>query len=373
MKPLTIAHIGPSALPVLHRYGGAIERRMLELARLQVDRGNTVTVYSAGNDDSSAQFAGFDVKTVPCRYRGSLRRFEFLKGALKDLRDRHPDVVHFHSMPEGAAFAKSLKAKKILSFDYYIFRRGKSTPLYWWYRQALRRFNRLLPVSDYCLQNSKAYWKLPEDRTRFFYNGVNLAQFRPDPDSAKGLRSSLGLGDAPVIMYIGRVCRQKGTDVLLDAYSRLKKDIPEARLVVAGPTQQFGTSSIDDLTKRITNEGGIYLGAVEEEKLAAVYNLCDVFVMPTRMDEMFGMAAIEAQASGKPVVCSEHGGLIEVISKQSGLFFPVGDAQALARQITTLLLNPELRQRMSLAARENAKRFDWARLVEELDGIYRQN
>ena len=71
-----------------------------------------------------------------------------------------------------------------------------------------------------------------------------------------------------------------------------------------------------DLTRRISEVGGIYLGPVQEKDLAATYNLCDVFVMPTRSIEMFGMAALEAQACGKPVVCSQHGGLPEVISPE---------------------------------------------------------
>src|ERR1019366_6625361 len=116
--------------------------------------------------------------------------------------------------------------------------------------------------------------------------------------------------------------------------------------------------------------GGLYLGAVEEEELASVYNMADVFVMPTREIEMFGMAAVEAQACGKPVVASRHGGLPEVISEQSGLFFQTGEAGALADQLSFLLGNEELYRSLAVAARESAERFGWSKIVDQLEDIY---
>jgi glycosyltransferase involved in cell wall biosynthesis len=103
----------------------------------------------------------------------------------------------------------------------------------------------------------------------------------------------------------------------------------------------------------------MYLGPVQEKDLAATYNSCDVFVMPTRNVEMFGMAALEAQACGKPVVCSNQGGLVEVISPKSGLFFPVGNAEMLAEYLQQLLEDAELYKSKAAASRPNALRFSW--------------
>jgi glycosyltransferase involved in cell wall biosynthesis len=202
------------------------------------------------------------------------------------------------------------------------------------------------------------------------YNGVNLRQFAPDPDAGRRLRASLGLGEAPVILYVGRICEQKGTDVLLSAYSALRRDVPSVRLVVVGPAMRFGCSVESDLTTRIRQEGGVYLGAVEEGRLCALYNLADVFVMPTRRDEMFGMAALEAQACGKPVVCSRLGGLVEVVSDRSGMLCPAGDAAALASSIRILLSDRPRYLRLAAAARDNASRFSWVTLAARLETIY---
>jgi glycosyltransferase involved in cell wall biosynthesis len=367
---MKIVHIGPSNLPLRHSRGGAIERRILELAAAQSSVGHEVTVYSAETHSESCDFRGFRIEAIACARSGFLRRLEFLRKSVRHAQAKEMDIVHFHSMPEAGLLARHLGAGKLLSYDYFIFRRGKQTPLYWLYRYALKGFNYLLPVSDFCRSESLAYWRLPHARTRVFYNGVNLDQFRPDAEARQQMRAKLGVGNDPVILYIGRVCLQKGTDILINAYRLLRTVMPSVRLLVAGPAEQFGTEGGNDLTAQITSSGGLYLGPVHEADLAAVYNSCDIFVMPTRRDEMFGMAAAEAQACGKPVVCSLHGGLPEVVSRDSGAFFPVGKPEALASEIAKILNEPTLLTTIALNARSNATRFGWQRLVTELDEIY---
>jgi glycosyltransferase involved in cell wall biosynthesis len=280
------------------------------------------------------------------------------------------DVLHFHSVPEGAFLARHMRSAKFLSYDDFRFRRGRATPLFWCYRHMLSQFDGLLPVSAYCRRESLDYWRLHSSRAHVFYNGVNLKQFAPDRAAGERLRSELGIGDEPVILYVGRVCAQKGTDILLDACAMLKVRMPTVRLVVAGPALRFGSHDASHLTRRIRDVGGLYLGAVDEAQLSDVFNLCDVFVMPTRRDEMFGMAALEAQACGKPVVCSRHGGLVEVISEESGMFFPVEDHAALADCLRILLEDRALHACLAASARTNAARFSWDSLASQLDSLY---
>ena len=86
---------------------------------------------------------------------------------------------------------------------------------------------------------------------------------------------------------------------------------------------------------------------------------------------MFGMAALEAQACGKPVISSEHGGLPEVISTESGLFFRTGRADALEACLRRCLADDELRWSMAEMARKNASRFAWPLLARRVEEIYR--
>ena len=366
---MTIVHLGPSVLPISYPLGGAVQRRMLEMAKAQSARGEKVIIYSADSEFSRTNCDGVEIRSIVCRRRMPFRDFEYMRKALQEVRSEPVDVLHFHNLPEGAAYSKAIRAKKFLSFDYFIFRRGKKTPLFWWYRRALREFSWLLPVSEYCLRGYQAYWGSNGVPIRILYNGVNLEQFSPDPASGMAMRRGLGIGKERVILYVGRVCHQKGTDLLINGFQHLKRTVTNVSLVVAGPAEQFGNSNHTELTRRISEVGGLYLGPVQERDLAATYNLCDVFVMPTRSIEMFGMAALEAQACGKPVVCSDHGGLREVISPKSGLFFPVGDTERLAESLRQLLEDADLYKSKSEASRPNALRFAWPQIVEHLAHI----
>jgi len=370
---MTIVHIGTSNLPVLFPLGGATERRIRELAVRQAAAGSKVVVYSAEDRAEVKSLQGAEIRAVECSHRGVVRNFEFMFKALRDARTLHPDVIHFHSQPEGAALAGRIACRGLLSYDFFEFRRGRKNPLFPLYRRALARFSRLLPVSDYCLRESAAYWSLPADRMSVVYNGVSLEQFRPDAAAGLARKRAAGANGEFVFLYVGRVCLQKGTDLLIEACRRLLSEGRKIRLAVAGPVGQFGNEGGGDLTRRVAEMGGLYLGAVDEDLLPAVYNMCDAFVMPTRAYEMFGMAAIEAQACGKPVVYSNHGGLPEVIPAESGLPFDSGDAASLAHRLRRLMDDPALNARLSQAALRNAQRFAWENIAARLDRLYREN
>lgn len=372
---MTIVHIGPPHLPILYQFGGATERRIREIAARQAQAGSRVIVYSADSANKSEDYHGVEVRSLACTRTGLLRAAEFLIKSLRDVRALRPDIIHFHALPEGAAFAKifarGLSAKTILSFDYFVFRRGKQNPFFPWYRRALESFSSLLPVSDYCRRESATYWSIPQDRMRVLYNGVSLQQFTPDPRSAADRRAALGLEPHHfVLLYVGRVCEQKGTDLLVDAYAKLRAEGRPVRLVVAGPIGQFGHDGSDAITAKLQANDGLYLGPVDEAVLPSVYNMADVFVLPTRNSEMFGMAAIEAQACGRPVLCSNHGGLPEVVNPSSGLLFRSGDVDDLAQQLRLLMDDPSLRERFAAAAVDNARRFAWETITSDLQTVY---
>jgi glycosyltransferase involved in cell wall biosynthesis len=347
---------------------------MRELAMRQAGQGDHVVLYSAEQKSGSLSFHGAEVRAIQCKQAGTLRAAEFMWKSLRDARHFRPDVIHFHSLPEGAAFqhwfGASLNVKTVLSFDFYEFRRGRRNPFFPWYQRALRQFSALLPVSKFCRRESSGYWRIPENDMRVLYNGVSLQQFHPDTEGARLRRAALGLTDEFVLLYVGRVCHQKGTDLLVDAYAQLRAEGHHVRLVIAGPIGQFGTAGSSAFTDRLTQLGGLYLGAVDEQTLPTVYAMADAFVMPTRMAEMFGMAAIEAQACGVPVVCSDHGGLPEVITPDSGLLFRNDDLADLIAKLRNLMADRALQQRTSTAAVPNAERFAWERIASDLNEIY---
>jgi glycogen(starch) synthase len=247
----------------------------------------------------------------------------------------------------------------VLSYDFYAFRGAAGRLFHGALRRALLGFDVLLPCSDHCRQTSMAHWDLPEARTRTLYNGVDLETFKPDPQAGARLRERLRLR-GPVLVYVGRVCRQKGSDLLLEAYAALRGRHRGLELVLAGPVGQFDQQTDPERwAERIRQAGAHHLGAVDEAELPGVYNLADVFVMPTREYEMFGMAAVEAQACGRPVVASDHGGLRETVPAGCGLRFEPGSAVSLTKAIDLMLEDPGLRARLAEEGHRQARRFAW--------------
>ncbi|MBN8604994.1 MAG: glycosyltransferase, partial [Planctomycetes bacterium] len=115
---MIINHISVSTLPVLYRFGGAIERRIMETANEQARRGHEVHVYSVGDESETRLVNGVTYHFIKCRSKLPLKHIEFqyrIARALK--RGPKGGVLHFHSQPEGALMSTFVSAKKILQYD----------------------------------------------------------------------------------------------------------------------------------------------------------------------------------------------------------------------------------------------------------------
>ena len=361
-----IVHVGPSHLPLPARLGGAVERRMIELAEAQARAGERVVVYSGGAETGWRKYRGFRIRYL----HGS--RIDFATRFVLDVVSHRPDVIHVHNRAEIVWLAKATGLRRILlSCDYPFepwrrFRHLRTLSKAVW-RQCLLASDRIAPVSGYCYAVYHAYWNLPGSKLTLIPNGVDCARLHPDAALRTEWRARLGLDARPMILYVGRLCEQKGTDLLIAAYRMLKRP---AALVVAGPCEQFGTTQINALAAQVRQAGGIYLPPLDDADMPGIYNACDIFVMPTRELEMFGMAAVEAQACGKPVVASDHGGLRETVPETAGVRFRTGDATDLAGRLDALQGNSDLLSALGAGARENAARYDWTRIVQRCQEVY---
>jgi glycosyltransferase involved in cell wall biosynthesis len=201
-------------------------------------------------------------------------------------------------------------------------------------------------------------------------NGIDTAGFRPRP-GARG-RAAAGLAvpaDGPWIGFVGRLDPQKGLSVLIDALPRVLSDHPSARLLVAG------AGPLRPRLERLAEERGVsesthWLGfrADVPELLSAF----DVFTMPS-LWEGFGLALVEAMASGTPAVASAVDSLPEIAGAGSerALLVPPGDPDALARAIANTLADPDAARLRADAAREHVrKRYSVDRMVADYADLY---
>jgi len=165
------------------------------------------------------------------------------------------------------------------------------------------------------------------------------------------------LSPRPTIVFAGRLVREKGADVLLEAFARLQAHIPEARLLIAGegPERDRLKSQISRLHLNSSADLIGYLPRLELEKR---FNEAWVQVVPSRWEEPFGIAAAEALMRGTALIASCTGGLSEIVQHgQTGILVPPQDAGALAEALFLLVEDPARAERMGTNGREFALRY----------------
>lgn len=204
--------------------------------------------------------------------------------------------------------------------------------------------------------------------------GVDLVRFQPR--SAERLRHRLELEGDKVVLFAGRLEPLKGPDTLLDAFALLQQDgrlRATTRLLFVGELSSEGerVGQRRELLRRAAELGVtdrvIFLGAQPQERLALLYCLADLVVVPSH-SESFGLVALEAQACGTPVVAAAVGGLREVIADgRTGLLVEGRDPRSYAEAIAALLTaDPGADRELRRAARRRAERFSWERTVDVL-------
>ncbi|HLZ70607.1 MAG TPA: glycosyltransferase [Dehalococcoidia bacterium] len=203
--------------------------------------------------------------------------------------------------------------------------------------------------------------------------GVDVSLFYPRTAAEQAsARAQLGLDSSErVLLYAGRVEPLKGLDVAIDALATLEQPRP-LLLIVGGDGHAAG--EIRRLRARGEAAGVAdrlrFAGSVPQAELPAIYSLADVCVVPS-FYESFGMAALEAQACGTPVVASRVGGLPSAVRDGvTGFLVPWRCPQPFAEQIDLLLRNEALRRRFGESAHEWALGFRWHAIAERLDTLY---
>ena len=187
----------------------------------------------------------------------------------------------------------------------------------------------------------------------------------PDADRDAARTRAGATGDQPLLVFIGRLEREKGLDLLLAAWESAGLS-ESATLAVAGDGPLRG---------RLDDANVTALGHVEQRELPALYAAADTLVLPsvatTTFREPWGLVANEAMHQGTPVVASDAVGAVAgglVRDGRNGLVFPAGDADALALRLQTIARNPELRQALGAAAADDVAPYTpaaWVRGMQQ--------
>lgn len=208
----------------------------------------------------------------------------------------------------------------------------------------------------------------PRSRMRFLGNGVDLSRFDPrrfDVDVRAGIRRSLGIAsDAVVVTIIARRVREKGLVELFEAMSGVMQRHSKVHFVIIGPGDPVKRDGIDppSMSRFGIDNRTHWLG--RRDDVPELLAVTDVFVLPS-WREGFPRSAIEAAASGKPIVTTDVRGCRQVVQDDvNGLLVPLRDAAALETALEKLVDSPSLRSRYGAAGRAKALReFDQRRVI----------
>ena len=192
--------------------------------------------------------------------------------------------------------------------------------------------------------------------------GVDRAYF--SPGSRAGARSALGLGDHPVLLFVGRIQPLKGVDVAVETLAALR-DPSSLLLVVGGASGTEGDHEMSRVTALAetlgVSERVRFVQPQPHHLLATYYRAADVVLVPSR-SESFGLVALEASACGTPVVATAVGGLLSLVDDGvNGFLVPERDGEMFARRAAQILGDAELAARMSESAVRRSASYSWQR------------
>ncbi|HTE22066.1 MAG TPA: glycosyltransferase family 4 protein [Candidatus Limnocylindria bacterium] len=225
-------------------------------------------------------------------------------------------------------------------------------------KSILKTFDALTAVSDAAAQYVQS---LTSEPIEIIPNGIDLKKYRPKRSrSVRGKRT---------ILYIGRLERRKGLNLLLDAFAWLND--PECRLILAGSGPDRDKLEAQAASRGLTNVE--FLGYVSEAKKIRLLREASVFCSPAVYGESFGIVLLEAMASGVPIVAGDNPGYASVMQGR-GLISLVNpeDTDQFARRLALLLYDDELASLWRKWALNYVKQFDYPLVVDKYEALYKR-
>ena len=371
---MRIAQVSPWFSP----HFGGVESHVRSLSRELARRGHEVTVVTSQHDRTlSAEGTVDGFRVIRVRPRFIFMQTPITPRMRGSLRALSADVVHAHSPPPLAShYAGAVASERGIPYvvTYHcdvelpsafgsvvesIYRRSLGA-------DTLRNANQVIVTTRTYAATSRAIWRY---NPSVIPNAVDHRRFRPDVDGS-AVRSKLRIPpEVPIVLLVGRIVPHKGVEHFVEA----ARYVPDASFLVAG-----GGSSLDAM-KRLALSMGVadrvrFLGRISDNRLPEVYAACDVFVLPSvsRL-EAFGIVALEAMSTGKPVIVADIPGVREIIEDgRDGLLADPVNPRDLAEKIRRLLSDPEVRKTMGARGREKVlESFSIERVTDRIEAVYR--
>lgn len=373
---------------LFHPFQGGVERHALELATELVKQGVDVHVLTgriAGTSEEE-KINGIKIHRVACTELRIPRYYPppmivapkfYRKLAELDGKEEF-DVIHlqdrwFPDFNLSLLYAKAHAKPSVLTLHnartvgiapHYTVLGGLYDQLIG--KRCLKDADKIISVSAWSARDIQ-HLKVPASKITVIHNGIDTQKFKPMKSSS--FKKKFGI-NGPLVLFVGRVIRQKGLEYLLHAMVAVKKKFPHASLAVIGRGNKL--EKIRKLSKKL-HADAIFPGFVAEKELQNALCECDAFVLPS-LWEVLPISILEAMACGKPIVCSDAGGNSELVADgENGFVVPKRNSQALANALIRVIGDRALATRMGAESRRRAiNEFGWKRIAAETISLYKQ-
>lgn len=375
-------------------FGGPV-RHILELTKRMQSYPVQTVVYASSEIDYKAKrrtqlYQEINPNFIIKRFNSYLRfrDYRLSLGILHTLLKDHKNIDIFHShgfrtfQEDAAAFIAAIKKKKFvitthgslcvnISYFDYLYKR-----VYDLLDSSLK--NKLLDIEYIAVAKLEIdflrKFKIPEHKIHYIPHGIDTNHFKPlDPQYIIKRYNLMNIKDKKKILYVGRISKRKGVDILIKAFILLKKEIPDAVLLIAGADYNY-KDEIEKIAKneRIGNDI-FFLGHVSVKLLPMVYSLANVIVYPSKY-EIFGHVILEANACEKPVIASNHWGPKELILQgKTGFLTSYGDIKQLKESIAKILTDHSLQEKIGKFARTYVKNnYTWEKAAKSHYDLYKR-
>jgi len=374
LKGATILQV----LPALGA-GGGVERGTIEIAEAIVGAGGRSLVVSSGGASAHAlKRVGAEHIEMPVHSKNPFVMYANIQRLATLMADERVDVIHARSRaPAWSAYfaAKRLGVPFMTTF-HGTYSAGNALKRK--YNSVMTLGARVIAISRFIGGHVHQNYGVPAGKIRIIHRGVDLDRFNPAKVTAERVAALAGnwrLGDGlPVVMLPGRLTRWKGQTMFIEAIGKLERRDIRCLLVGSDQGRREYRQELENLVNK-HNLGEIVRMVDHCDDMPAAYMLTDVVVSASTDPEAFGRILVEAQALGRPVVASDHGGAREtVIEGETGWLFPPGDSDALASALRRVLnLDQDTRAELAgKAIRNVVENFSKQSMCEKTVAVYQE-
>ncbi|MFD8572922.1 glycosyltransferase [Streptomyces sp. NPDC057694] len=362
---VTSPPLPPHVLHVTQPVDGGVARVVADLVRSQRAAGMQVSVACPASGELPGRLAALGCEVL--EWEASRAPGRGVPGECRRLarvvRRTRPQIIHAHSAKAGLVSRLVVRGRIPTVFQPHAWSfeavggLGARLALTW-ERRGARWASRLICVSRAEQRTGSEHGI--EAPWRLVPNGVDLKRFSPEGPAADAA------GAGPLVVCVGRLCRQKGQDVLVEAWRDVLADVPGARLVLVGDGPDL------DRLRAAAPPSVLFAGAVEDP--APWYRAADLVVLPSRW-EGIALAPLEAMACGKPVLLTDVDGARESLPPPLAprCLAPPDDPAALARALSGLLRDADALRALGRAAQGHVHaHHDVRRTAGAVTDVYRE-